>query len=459
MKKSLYFVAAAAILFSACSNEDEVTENASNDLVPVEFDAPYLSLTRAEVITNTNFKEFGVYAYEQGTTEWAVYRTSNTVPNFFYNQKVEKGTDNKWTYSPVKYWSNNIGAKHSIFAYAPYSERPNVVFSLANDGPAIRYTAGKDDYDLLWADAKINQQKTDINEKIQFHFKHALSQVAFEVSTFVDVVHGTGHATSLIDDNTSVIIRSIKFVGGNVPSQGLLSLKDGKWTYEGMEEGVYEFVPQTITLDKENNNYKDNTTAKYVEVSKENMVIPTRENEKVNIQIVYDVVTIDQNNPKNNSTITNKITSTESFPLDKGTSYKFKLDLGLTTVKFDADVATWSSAVDQNVDLPNNSMTVTALNVNTKTATTGTTAPSAAGTETDGDLYIDTNAKELYIFSSSWGKAISFTGYVKTADKYYSVEAGATTELTVDNTVTNVEELKTKAAGYYLVGSTLYKVS
>ena len=38
-----------------------------------------------------------------------------------HNQMVKfDGTNNVWTYSPVKYWPNRQNDKISFFAYAPY---------------------------------------------------------------------------------------------------------------------------------------------------------------------------------------------------------------------------------------------------------------------------------------------------------------------------------------------------
>lgn len=345
MKKSLYFVAAAALLFSACSNEDEVTTTVENNGdVAVAFN-PYLSQTTRATVVNIDIlkeKGFGVYAYEQGTTAWSTYRSSNVYPNFFYNQQVKvKAGETGWTYEPVKYFSNNIGAKHSFFAYAPYNASNNAIFSMANDAPVIRYTA-KEDYDLLWAPAIIDQEKPGVNTKLSFQFKHALSKVTFDVAPFIDEVHGT-HDDGTVSSSTTITVRSVKFTG-KVPSQGLLNLGNGKWTIEATEEGAYEITePVEFT--------SSDATTKRKNLISDMMVIPA---EGVKIKVVYDVTTIDETNPKNNSTVTNTVESVETFNLTQGTAYTFHLDLGLTTVKFTANVDNWTDATDQNVDLPNN---------------------------------------------------------------------------------------------------------
>lgn len=343
--KKFFFMAAAALALASCSNEGELATDSTAALadgnVAVSFANPYLSTTRATVtdLGVLQTKGFGVYAYEQGTTAWDTYRSSNVYPNFFYNQQV-KYEDSEWTYQPVKYFSNNKGAKHSFFVYAPYSATNNAIFSMANNAPVIRYSA-KEDYDLLWAPAIIDQEKPGVNTKLNFQFQHALSKVTFDVAPFIDEVHGTIHTDGTVADGTTITVRSVKFIG-KVPSQGLLNLGDGKWTIEATEEGAYEITePKSFTA----------TDASRKNLISNMMVIPA---EDVKIKVVYDVTTVDNDNPKNNSTVTNTVESEEKFTLAQGTAYTFHLDLGLTSVKFTADVNAWGDESESNVDLPNN---------------------------------------------------------------------------------------------------------
>ncbi len=152
---------------------------------------------------------FGVFAYYTGTATYDAFNYNNAtqqVANFMYNQQVwwNKNLDNtyitKWTYSPVKYWPNEIsgtantpdddqdddksdnpatgsgtyGGNVSFFAYAPYVDAAisaktdgivaiNGATTLAGDGsttgnakvgdPTITYivaSSGKNIVDLLW---------------------------------------------------------------------------------------------------------------------------------------------------------------------------------------------------------------------------------------------------------------------------------------------------------------------
>lgn len=137
--KKYFILAAAALAFAACTNEDAiVVEQAAEQQVgevPVAFDA-YLNrgVTRAgasgELVTNSatgtqislQAKGFGVFGYYTDNSDYDYTAT----PNFMYNQQITYSS--AWTYSPVKYWPNEYGDKAiadntdklTFFAYAPY---------------------------------------------------------------------------------------------------------------------------------------------------------------------------------------------------------------------------------------------------------------------------------------------------------------------------------------------------
>lgn len=466
MKNIFILAAAAALVLSSCSNEEIVKAPETQDDGTVVFGAYAGRNTRADAIGNVkglaDAGGFGVFAYEQGTTAWATYRASNTYPNFMYNQNVTSSDDGAtWSYAPVKYFSNNLNAKHSFFAYAPYKANPSVVFSKTNQGPAIRYNGSTDDYDLMWGanvgTAWYDLGKLGVTDKITFNFKHALAKVDFKVAYFVDAVH-TGHSegTDKLAAETKIQVRSVKFIG-NVPSQGILDLYDGKWTIETTEESAYEIVPPTdkpiiFTSTDDANSYQD--------IKSNMMVIPTLSGSNVKIQVVYDVITKDELNPKNSSVVTNVIESPADYALIAGTAYTFKLDLGLTSVKFAAETATWGTSTENNVDLPNNyysELSVTALT----TDQVGDTS-SRPASPTDGTTYLDTDTNEYLKYGGTgFIKDASVNGnfYDATNHKLYVVTAGdITEEETVNTNITTLEALKTAATGYYEVNGKVYKV-
>lgn len=102
-------------------------------------------------------------------------------------------------------------------------------------------------------------------------------------------------------------------------------------------------------------------------------VIPT--DDQMNITIVYDVETIDPNlstylsdGVTHGSTIENRIYKEDIFEgnsIEAGKAYQVNLHLGMTSVKFDANVVDWEDLGTKEVNLPHNTPSASA------TATTG----------------------------------------------------------------------------------------
>ena len=140
MKKSLFFVAAAALALTACTSENDILETGpAKQTTPqaVAFDTYTAGTTRAGdpagVMTTdklkTENKGFGVFAmFEENNATYSAAK-----PDFMYNEQVHWTTSGGWTYSPLKYWPNETTNDSqspaaeaatcdglSFFAYAPY---------------------------------------------------------------------------------------------------------------------------------------------------------------------------------------------------------------------------------------------------------------------------------------------------------------------------------------------------
>lgn len=362
----------ASLLLTACTIDDAstTTETPSKDNpVAVSFKAYTARNTRAGIKSITNANElaevggFGVFAYEQGNLDYATYSTIKTYPNFFYNQQV-KGYDNSdalitdattqtvdhWSYEPTKYYSNNTGAKHSFFAYAPYQADMTPAFIIGS-APTVKYNI-KQDIDLLWSEPYINKEKPGVTETLTFNFKHALSKLTFKVAPFIDKVHSDGaHGNAIAPTSdptsmpagTSVSVRSIR-LSGVVPTEGKLNLGNGNWIADTSAE--YLFLADASTA-----SWKGTPTEviKYKDLSPIK-IIPSS---GLKIEVTYDV-TSDDNGSGKPVTTTNTVKSMETFAFEQGKAYNLTLDLGLTTVKFDATVVDWTDGGTHIIDLPNN---------------------------------------------------------------------------------------------------------
>ena len=178
MKKSLFLMAAAsAIMLTACTSENEVTQNVAEQAGPqaVAFDTYTAEATRAGyagVMTTSTLKTqgFGVFAqYSNGsTTTDGAYSNTTNPSNFMWNQKVYYPST-AWTYSPLKYWPNETdndsqtpaassdhADKLSFFAYAPYVKELAATYTGKLDVKG-------DDTDCYSADPAIDDSKLSSN--------------------------------------------------------------------------------------------------------------------------------------------------------------------------------------------------------------------------------------------------------------------------------------------------------
>lgn len=357
MKKFYFSALALMVLAASCTNEQlnvsERTENA------ITF-GTYLGrdvLTRASVFTTDDMKTkgFGVFASYTAQDDY-----SSQPMNFMNNQKVTYVTD-AWTYSPVKYWPNNLGDKVSFFAYAPYADGTTLT------GTKKTFNAptplGSQD-DLVVADAIMNKTKQAVTENVSFTFKHALSRIGLNVEAMVDKVNDD--ATGTPDDGTvssdalasetTIKVTEVKLIGKfdttadldlstSTWSDVVVAASDVKYTWNSAN---FESVADDVTTAKNQLNKADSYA----------MIIPqtfTGDN-KIKLEITYTVTTTDANLDGGESVITNKITSAPfNFNFEQGKAYMFNLHLGMTSVKLSADVSGWDeTSTDTVVNLPIN---------------------------------------------------------------------------------------------------------
>lgn len=268
----------------------------------------------------------------------------------------------------------------------------------------------------------INMLKMKNDEKVKFLLCHALAWLNVQIDADFNsegtsnTVHGTGK--DFTDGHTKIWIRSITFDG--FAAQGSLNLNNeqvttlgsatvglAKWMdisganeletgsvtiYDGRKDGgegvdsneatsekPHTLNPQLIQtkqytgdpyaaggtlteganhtgVTKEPQNLFESTTA-----TDQIYVIPT--SEKVNVTIVYDVETADENlatylsdGVTRGSSIQNRISKLDVFSakLEAGKKYTLKLHLGMTDVKFEATVQNWETGLDADSNLPFN---------------------------------------------------------------------------------------------------------
>lgn len=506
MKKMFFLAATTVLALSSCSSEDVASENVvDNGLVPVTFDAPYLTSRATDKLelSGLQTRGFGVFAYEQGTLDFDQYYPTALTPNFMSDEKVSHGTSGKWEYSPIKYWSNNAGAKASFFAYAPHqtnsantlkdastTQSPRLVLHGRYNGPAIYYKVPETldgGIDLCWGDfnntghAAVDLVKPGYDDKILFNFKHALSRISFNAQLWVDEVrpevdHSTESSAThskVLADGTTITIKSLKLVG-NMATEGYLRLYDGKWDAQ---------VSATKTLEMGNyfsGGALGSGACKYIMVNNTNeqalfgetnagdmdnyfMTIPGG---SFKVQVEYEVKTTDSALDGGAYTRTVKQISDQPYTLVAGKSYQFHLNLGMTSAKFTATVSDWQGTTIEEVDLPNNLPMVKTYSVKEAKGVAG--APTD-GSYTNGDLWYN-GTKLLKYNGSAWDDATEADcpAYIYSSSTYYKHGTGVT--YTSDSSVTSVNDSCTSleaakndavnknANGWYLIGDTLYYI-
>lgn len=199
----------AFLLLAACAGDDAAVDfisvnpgaEAKGSAICFTVDQSYsnnpeVASTRAagrEDLSRLRSDGFGVFACRTGKHP---YVSSSISWNFMWNQQVTYAATG-WTYSPVKYWPNDMTGEEgdeyiTFFAYAPYSKRDRsdkasrCIVDFSNNteiGDAwLTYQLGgsenawqNDQVDLLYAVAKDQKRPEKTGQKIKFAFRHAMA--------------------------------------------------------------------------------------------------------------------------------------------------------------------------------------------------------------------------------------------------------------------------------------------
>lgn len=411
----MILAAVAALALTACAKFE--TEKPVVD-EPIAFGA-YAgnALTKAgaygeETTTTLQTNGFGVFAY-QTTGNY----TSSATPNFMYNTKVSTSS---WTYSPIKYWPNQIQAgntdsqpatafqadKVSFFAYAPHvaatastgavtggtDEGITALTSNATAGdPKVTYKVSADldkQVDLLWAVSKgetwtnvasttntptsgkpyLNLQKPAIGTAVHFYFKHALAQIKLQAVAAYNQTTAGGTA----QNGVKITIASVELTVPGMTQTAVLNLNNTT-ADTPLWESASGSTDLALTISGSNINSAlldggDVAPASQpagVTGSEQNVivdgkyytVIPKATSTTVTVKVTYYVSTPDTDLAKGYSRVENVISKDVTFTsgFAAGTKNTIKMTLGISEVKFEAEVENWADGTTQTVDLPINS--------------------------------------------------------------------------------------------------------
>ena len=416
MKKIFTLAAVAALVLASCA-KIEINQRNVDD--PISF-RPYsgMPVTKAgktgELNTDSlKVSGFGVFAY-QTTGDYS----SSATPNFMYNTQVSTAS---WTYSPIKYWPNQIQSgdtdsqpatayqadKVSFFAYAPWvaatastgtptdavTSGITALTSNATAGdPKVSYKVSSDldsQVDLLWAVSHgttwtnvaggdntptnglpyLNLQKPAIGTAIHFYFRHALAQLTLKAVAAYNQVAAGGTA----QDGVKITIASVELTVPGMPQTATLNLNNTTANTPLWENVDATGADLTLTVDGSNLNadlkdggavaaasQPDGVTATEQDVivdGKYYTLIPKATSTTVNVKITYYVTTDDADLKDGFSRVENVISHDVTFAsgFAAGTKNTIKMILGISEVKFEAEVEDWTLGVNGEVNLPVNS--------------------------------------------------------------------------------------------------------
>ena len=416
MKKFMTLAAVAALALTACAKFE--TEKPVVD-EPIAFGA-YAgnALTKAgaygeETTTALQTNGFGVFAY-QTTGDYSASAT----PNFMYNTLV---SGDSWTYSPIKYWPNQIQAgntdgqsatafqadKVSFFAYAPHvaatastgavtggtDEGITALTSNATAGdPKVTYKVSADldkQVDLLWAVSKgatwtnvagttntptsgkpyLNLQKPAISTgAIHFYFKHALAQLKLQAVAAYNQTTAGGTA----QNGVKITIASVELTVPGMTQTAVLNLNNTTADTPLWESASGSTnLALTVSGDNINAALKDGgavtaatqpagvtgTATDVIVSGKYYTLIPKATSTTVNVKVTYYVTTDDADLVGGFSRVENVISKDVTFAsgFAAGTKNTIKMTLGISEVKFEAEVEGWADGTTQTVNLPINS--------------------------------------------------------------------------------------------------------
>ena len=256
--------------------------------------------------------------------------------NLFDNQKVTySGTNEKWEYTPVKYWSPQ--GHIDFLAYAPRVDRTTL------NGSSIEFTVADnaaDQKDLLWANAANQTMANNSGTKkyVKFQFAHALSRLGYTVKT------------SLTDASTTITLKKITLAGSADETKtafytkGTIDLSKtsstGLWkTSDTDTKQNFDWLSTDKTLDSDTKN----SDTEYLFVIPQDFSKTTENADALFVIVEYTIKYGDE------KPVTYTVSSQLKQNFEQGKAYSINLTFGLTPIEFDADVTTWKETEQKDV--------------------------------------------------------------------------------------------------------------
>lgn len=350
-KKFFMGIAAmAALTLVSCSSDDldSLSDNSSKNEA-ISFDgylgrsAVAVNGTRGseETVDKLKTDAFGVFGNYSSTKD------ETFGANLFNNQKVYY-SDNKWTYSPLKYWPTQ--GHIDFLAYAPYN------VGQVKDTYSLEFNVSEiitEQKDLLYAKT-VGQTMADNSgtKKVTFKFNHALSRLGYSVK-----LNGT------CSSDATITLKKITLAGsapasatetaseptGAFHKTGTIELSTGNWSsLSGKQYFNWYSAPTSETSGSQSITFTSSTyNTKYTNKDNEYLfVIPQDFSKAGNTLFVIVEYTIQYTGVKGPdgqpATMTNKVYKQLSYNFEQGKAYTINLTIG-RPIDFDvnAEITPW----------------------------------------------------------------------------------------------------------------------
>lgn len=349
-KKFFMGIAAmAALTLVSCSSDDldSLSDNSSKNEA-ISFDgylgrsAVAVNGTRGseETVDKLKTDAFGVFGNYSSTKD------ETFGANLFNNQKVYY-SDNKWTYSPLKYWPTQ--GHIDFLAYAPYN------VGQVKDTYSLEFNVSETitkQKDLLYAKT-VGQTMADNSgtKKVTFKFDHALSRLGYSVK-----LNGT------CSPDATITLKKITLAGsapepttgttteptGAFHKTGTIELSTGNWSsLSGKQYFNWYSAPTSETSGSQSITFTSSTyNTKYTNKDNEYLFVIPQNFSGTNELYVIVEYTIQYTGVKGPdgqpATMTNKVYKQLSYNFEQGKAYTINLTIG-RPIDFDvnAEITPW----------------------------------------------------------------------------------------------------------------------
>lgn len=345
-KKFVMGIAAmAALTLVSCSSDDldSLSDNSSKNEA-ISFDG-YLGRS-AVAVNGTRGSEATKDALQKSAEGFGVFGNYSSTEaqtfgaNLFKNQKVYY-SDNKWTYSPLKYWPTQ--GHIDFLAYAPYNA------GTVKDPYSLEFNVSEkitEQKDLLYAKTPgQTMAKNSGTNKVTFKFNHALSKLGYSVK-----LNGT------CSSDATITLKKITLAGsapepttgstteptGAFLKTGTIDLSTGKWTSTSDKQAFKWYSAETTGAQKITFDNSTSASGKtYTNKDGEYLfVIPQNFSEKINnvdnADKLYVIVEYDIKYNGISETITNTVYKRITPNFEQGKAYTINLTIG-RPIDFDVD--------------------------------------------------------------------------------------------------------------------------